>query len=84
MRLLAPPLSLLLVWLWNAYRCDAAQIPLGSHKLHQPSTSLSSPLDDKFEKLVNWTLEHFQTPGLAVAVIRGNDTFLKVSMRILV
>ncbi|KAL1963322.1 hypothetical protein VTN77DRAFT_8443 [Rasamsonia byssochlamydoides] len=73
MHLLAFPLSLLVVlWLWNVQRCDAAQVPLA-----QQSSTSRSPLDDEFEKAVNWTLEHFRTPGLSIAVVRGNDTFTK-------
>ncbi|KAJ5834571.1 Beta-lactamase-like protein [Penicillium robsamsonii] len=36
----------------------------------------SSPFDANFDQRVNWALEHFSIPGLAVAVVQG-DTFVK-------
>jgi hypothetical protein len=36
------------------------------------------PFDDKFEKRVNWLLDHFHVPGLSIAVVTGNETFLRV------
>lgn len=51
---------------------ETFQQPLQGHK-----TQSGSPFDANFDRRVNWALEHFNIPGLAVAVIRG-DTFFKV------
>ncbi|KAF8867149.1 beta-lactamase/transpeptidase-like protein [Acephala macrosclerotiorum] len=32
-----------------------------------------SPFDEKFNRLVNWTLDQWHVPGLSMAVIDGND-----------
>lgn len=72
MLLLAVFLTFLALW-WTAQPCNTAQVPLINH------SSQPSPLNDDFEKVVNSTLDHFRTPGLAIAVVRGNETFVKVS-----
>lgn len=38
----------------------------------------SSPFTSSFDKLVSQNLDHWHTPGLAIAVIHGEDTFSKV------
>ena len=38
----------------------------------------SSPFTASFDKLVSQNLDRWHTPGLAVAVINGQDTFSKV------
>lgn len=63
---------LLLGLLFPAQPCNTAQAPLIN------PNSRSSPLDDEFDKVVNWTLDHFRTPGLAIAVVRRNEAFVKV------
>lgn len=37
-----------------------------------------TPLDEVFDQKAKWALEHFEIPGLAVSVVRG-DVFSKVS-----
>lgn len=48
----------------------AQQVPL--------THPLSSPFTPTFDKLVTQNLDRWHTPGLAIAVIRGNETFSKV------
>jgi hypothetical protein len=43
----------------------------------------NNPFDDKFEKRVNWLLDHFNVPGLSIAVVTGNQTFLRVNKPVL-
>lgn len=38
----------------------------------------SSPLTDDFNNFVLQTLDHWHVPGLAIAVVNGNETFSKV------
>ena len=38
----------------------------------------SSPFTSSFDKLVSQNLDRWHTPGLAIAVIRGEETFSKV------
>ena len=38
------------------------------------------PLDQEFEKLVNETMELWHVPGVAVAVIDGENTWAKVPL----
>ena len=45
-------------------------------QVHEHQSNL--PFDAKFVEKVNWALEHFSIPGLAVAVVR-EETFSKVS-----
>jgi hypothetical protein len=42
----------------------------------------SSPLNAKFDALVNSTLSDWHVPGLAVAVIDGHNTYSKVGTNI--
>ncbi|OGM45007.1 penicillin-binding protein [Aspergillus bombycis] len=58
----------LLYW-WALPSCIAHQISRDDHD--------ASPLNKAFEKKVNWALEHFSIPGLAVSVVRGEDIFAK-------
>ncbi|KNG89873.1 putative penicillin-binding protein [Aspergillus nomiae NRRL 13137] len=60
--------STLLYW-WALPSCIARRIPRDDHA--------SSPLNEAFEKKVNWALDHFSIPGLAVSVVRGEDIFAK-------
>ncbi len=53
-----------------AFALGAQQIPLTDHT--------ASPFTESFDKLVNQNLEKWHTPGLAIAVIQGEDTFSKV------
>jgi len=46
--------------------------------MEHSTTLAQNPFDDKFEKRVKWILDHFHVPGLSMAVVAGNDTFLKV------
>lgn len=48
----------------------AQQVPL--------TDMTSSPFTASFDKLVSQNLDRWHTPGLAVAVIDGEDTFSKV------
>ena len=48
----------------------AQQVPL--------SDPTSSPFTASFDKLVSQNLEKWHTPGLAIAVMQGEDTFSKV------
>ena len=43
-----------------------------------PLTDQTSPFTSSFDKLVSQNLDRWHTPGLAIAVIRGEDTFSKV------
>jgi hypothetical protein len=57
------------------------QQPLGfDDSKHSKSTN--NPLDERFERRVEWMLDHFQLPGLSIAVVTGNDTFLRVSLNL--
>lgn len=40
-----------------------------------------NPLDAKFKKLVNDTLELWHVPGVAIAVVDGNNTWAEVSVQ---
>ena len=43
-----------------------------------PLADQTSPFTASFDKLVSQNLDRWHTPGLAIAVIRGEDTFSKV------
>ncbi|KOC14079.1 penicillin-binding protein [Aspergillus flavus AF70] len=58
-----------LLYLGALPSCIARQIPRDDHD--------SSPLNEGFEKKVNWALKHFRIPGLAISVVRGEDIFAK-------
>jgi CubicO group peptidase (beta-lactamase class C family) len=55
------------------------QQPLGFDD-SKHSTSTNNPLNEKFERRVEWILDHFKVPGVSIAVVTGNDTFLKVNL----
>lgn len=55
---------------WAIPSCIAQQVPLGDY--HS-----SSPLNEAFESKVNWALERYKVPGIAVSVVRGDDIFAK-------
>lgn len=40
-----------------------------------------SPLSPDFENLVYQNMQHLHVPGLAIAIVDGNDTFSRVSSR---
>ncbi|KAL2013132.1 hypothetical protein VTN00DRAFT_657 [Thermoascus crustaceus] len=63
---------------WIASQCVvvAAADQISLHDDKQTSTA-SSPLDDAFEEKVTWVLENFKIPGVAVSVVKGNETFAK-------
>src|SRR2546429_4245678 len=46
---------------------------------HTLGNEKSSPFDSEFDALVNETLVKYHAPGLAIAVVKGNDTWAKVS-----
>ena len=48
----------------------AQQVPLAD--------PTSSPFTASFDKLVDRNLDRWHTPGLAIAVLRGEETFSKV------
>lgn len=52
---------------------EALQFPL--------STGDTSPFNPNFDTLVAETLAHWHTPGIAIAVIDGDQTFSKVYTR---
>lgn len=56
--------------LFAAIALGAQQVPL--------KDPTSSPFTASFDKLVSQNLDRWHTPGLAIAVIDGNDTFSKV------
>lgn len=64
---------------WIASHCIvvAAADQISLHDDKQTSTA-PSPLDDAFEGKVTWVLENFKVPGVAVSVVRGNETFARV------
>ena len=43
-----------------------------------PLADQTSPFTSSFDKLVSQNLDRWHTPGLAIAVIRGEDNFSKV------
>lgn len=55
---------------FSAYALGAQQGPL--------TDLTSSPFTASFDKLVSQNLDQWHTPGLAIAVINGDDTFSKV------
>ena len=50
---------------------------LGAQQVPLTDTTIS-PFTANFDKLVSQELDHWHTPGLAIAVIDGEDTFSKV------
>lgn len=53
-------------------------IALGAQQVPLTDPTTSSPFTASFDKLVSQDLERWNTPGLAVAVVNGDDTFSKV------
>ena len=39
---------------------------------------IKDPLDESFDESVNWALEHYRVPGLAISVVQNGSTFAKV------
>lgn len=66
------PLTLIFPWLVLAGATTFQQ------PLQVPEHQSNSPFDAKFDEKVNWALEHFSIPGLAIAAVR-EETFSKVS-----
>lgn len=56
--------------LFPAIALGAQQVPL--------TDPAASPFTVSFDKLVSQNLDRWKTPGLAVAVVNGDDTFSKV------
>jgi hypothetical protein len=65
------------------------QIPFLSKSAHDATcghtlsgfsrTSTYSPLNQDFESLINQTMLRYHVPGLAVAILSGDETFSQVS-----
>ena len=65
-------MSLPIISLWSL-----STIALGAQQ--KPLTdSASSPFTAGFDELVTQNLDRWHTPGLAIAVVHGEDTFSKV------
>lgn len=62
--------SLFFLAAFPAFVLGAQQVPL--------TNPISSPFTTSFDKLVRLNMDRWHTPGLAVAVIHGEDTFSKV------
>ena len=45
---------------------------------NQNKADKHGPFDEGFEKLVDKTLERWKVPGLAIAVVDGDDTWAQV------
>lgn len=65
--------SIILLCSWLSEGCLNQQAPLDfdSRSVYHPSTA--------FEEKVNWALEQFKVPGLAISFINGSRVFTKVS-----
>jgi hypothetical protein len=69
-----------------------SQIPLVPASVSAPSQKQaaspisgalsSSPFSPAFEELINQSLHHYHVPGLAIAIVDGDDTFSRVSSRL--
>ena len=66
-------ISALLFLLWPS--CGALQVPF----LGESNSSPKSPFSKEFDGLAADLLERWHVPGLAIAVVDGEDTFSKVS-----
>lgn len=77
--------SFLLCLSWIASQCIVVVAAADQISLHddKQTSAAPSPLDDAFEEKVTWVIEHFKVPGVAVSVVRGNETFAKVCNLIL-
>jgi hypothetical protein len=51
----------------------------GAEQQHVLKDKPTSPLDDKFAKLVNETLHFWHVPGISIAVVDGENTWAEVS-----
>ncbi|EAS36506.3 uncharacterized protein CIMG_01860 [Coccidioides immitis RS] len=58
---------------WVLRGCIPRQIPIAV----ETSSYAPSPLTRAFEKKVNWSLDHFNVPGLAVSFITADKVFTK-------
>mgnify|MGYP006876507047 CR=1 FL=1 len=67
------PLSFVLFEVFVSNTLAAIQLPLLAHE----DQSQKTPLNEVFDQKVKWALEHFDIPGLAIAVVR-DDVFCKV------
>src|SRR6185437_14492225 len=67
-----------------------SQIPLGSvsappQKVAEPPPSSAlyhSPFSPRIEELIIQNLHHYHVPGLAIAIVDGNNTFSRVRSRL--
>ncbi|KAJ5245744.1 beta-lactamase/transpeptidase-like protein [Penicillium chrysogenum] len=66
------PLSFVLFEVFVSNTLAAIQLPLLAHE----DQSQKTPLNEVFDQKVKWALEHFDIPGLAIAVVR-DDVFCK-------
>jgi hypothetical protein len=57
------------------------QQPLGFDS-NKHTTSTNNSLDEEFERRVEWILDHFKVPGVSIAIVTGEDTFLKVNINL--
>lgn len=64
--------SALLLCSWVFGGCAPPQTPLGF------GSHASYPLSEAFEQKVDWSLKHFNIPGLAVSIINGDRVYTKV------
>ena len=62
------------------YLCSLTYFPLIALGAQQVPLAdpPSSPFTASFDKLVSESLDRWHTPGLAIAVLDGEDTFSKV------
>ncbi len=58
--------------------CGSLLAPVYGAQQEPLADSTSSPFTASFNDLVNQNLDNWHTPGLAIAVIHGEDTFSKV------
>ena len=63
-----------------------SQFPLNSFAVQsqKPAAALphTSPFTPAFEELIDQNLHHYHVPGLAIAIIDGDDSFSRVSWRL--
>ena len=57
----------------------AAQFASAGQK---PLSRAGSPFDHGFDAYANGTMRHWKVPGLAIAVIDGDDVYAKVCRRL--
>ncbi|KAL4959045.1 beta-lactamase/transpeptidase-like protein [Aspergillus stella-maris] len=65
-----------------SYELDNEQVTLDYHQPfeqeHEHANSgIKDPLDECFDEKVNWALEHYRVPGLAISLVQNGSTFAK-------